>query len=126
MSNAADAIPCPKKKRRFGRSDVVRPLARLDMRTQEGKQFVARLKEVNLEYPDGDPARLREIAGLRMALDAVLVEVMNGSSRARADLVRLSNLISRREGELTTRQTVRAPALQSLVERLRAKGSASA
>jgi hypothetical protein len=96
------------------------------MRTQEGKQFVARLKEVNLEYPDGDPARLREIAGLRMALDAVLVEVMNGSSRARADLVRLSNLISRREGELTTRQTVRAPALQSLVERLRAKGSASA
>lgn len=126
MSNAAAAITGPKKRRRFGRPDVVRPLAGLDMRSQEAKAFMARLAEVTAEYPNGEPGRLREIAGLRLTLEQVQVEVMKGSSRARDDLVRISNLISRREGELSTRQTVRAPALLSLAERLKAKGSASA
>jgi hypothetical protein len=118
LSNAAAAIPEPKKKRRFGRPDVVRPLAGLDMRSQEAKAFMARLTEVTAEYPNGEPGRLREIAGLRLTLEQVQVEVMNGSSRARADLVRLSNLISRREGELSTRQVVRAPAPPTIKDHL--------
>ena len=92
MSNAAAAITGPKKRRRFGRPDVVRPLAGLDMRSQEAKAFMARLAEVTAEYPNGEPGRLREIAGLRLTLEQVQVEVMKGSSRARDDLVRISNL----------------------------------
>jgi hypothetical protein len=116
----------PKKKRRFGRPDVPRPLAGLDMRSQEAKVFLARLEEVTREFPYGDPARLREIAGLRVALEQTQLEVLRGNARAREDLVRISNLISRREGELNTRQAVRAPAPRTLAERLMAKGSAGA
>jgi hypothetical protein len=118
LSNAATVVTQPKKRRRFGRPDVVRPLAGLDMRSQEAKAFMARLAEVTAEYPDGDPARLREIAGLRVTLEQVQVEILKGSSRARSDLVRLSNLISRREGELSTRQTVKAPALPTIKDHL--------
>jgi hypothetical protein len=118
LSNAATIATDPKKKRRFGRPDVVRPLVGLDMRSQEAKAFVSRLKEVTAEYPDGEPSRLREIAGLRVTLEQVQVEILKGSSRARVDLVRLSNLISRREGELSTRQTVRAPAPPTIKDHL--------
>jgi hypothetical protein len=126
VSDIATATPQPKKKRRFGRPDVPRPLAGLDMRSQEAKVFLARLDEVTKEFPGGEPSRLREIAGLRVALEQTQLEVLRGNARAREDLVRISNLISRREGELCTRQTVRAPAPLSLAERLKAKGSASA
>jgi hypothetical protein len=123
VSDTATASPQPKKKRRFGRPDVPRPLAGLDMRSQEAKLFLARLKEVSAEFPDGEPSRLREIAGLRVALEQTQVEVLKGNVRAREDLVRISNLIARREGELQTRRSaVTAPrsALDSILARHRA------
>lgn len=120
MSDTATALPQPYKKRRFGRPDVPRPLAGLDMRSQEAKVFVARLKEVAAEYPDGEPSRLREIAGLRVALEQVQLEVLKGNGKAREDLVRISNLISRRENELQTRRAATAPIdPRPLHERLR-------
>jgi hypothetical protein len=118
VSDTATATPQPKKKRRFGRPDVPRPLAGLDMRSQEAKVFLARLEEVTKEFPFGDPARLREIAGLRVALEQTQLEVLRGNARAREDLVRISNLISRREGELCARQATKAPATPSLKEHL--------
>lgn len=126
MSDTASATPQPKKKRRFGRPDVPRPLAGLDMRSQEAKVFLARLDEVTTEFPFGDPARLREIAGLRVALEQTQLEVLRGNARAREDLVRISNLISRREGELCTRQATKAPAPMTLAEKLKLKAAARA
>jgi hypothetical protein len=130
VSDTASATPQPKKKRRFGRPDVPRPLAGLDMRSQEAKLFLARLKEVTAEFPDGEPSRLREIAGLRVALEQTQVEVLKGNARAREDLVRISNLIARREGELRTKKTAAVTprsALDSILARHRGEeGSAGA
>ena len=88
------------KKPRFGRPDVPRPLAGLDMRSQPAKVFVARLNEVKAEYPDGEPSRLRELAGLRVASEQVSLEVLKGNGKRRDDRWRIANLIARRESEL--------------------------
>ncbi len=130
VSEAATVTPQAKKKRRFGRPDVPRPLAGLDMRTQEGKLFLSRLQEVEKEFPYGEPARHREIAGLRVALEQCQVETLRGSQPARVDLVRISNLIARREGELRTRKATAAPApaplaLQQYLARLSAQRQAA-
>jgi hypothetical protein len=124
VSDAATVLPQPKKKRRFGRPDVPRPLAGLDMRSQEAKVFVARLEEVAAEFPDGEPSRLREIAGLRVALEQTQLEVLKGNGKARDDLVRLNNIVARREGELQVRRTLQAPAPLSLAEKLKARAGA--
>jgi hypothetical protein len=121
VSDTASATPQPKKKRRFGRPDVPRPLAGLDMRSQEAKVFLARLDEVTREFPYGEPSRLREIAGLRVALEQTQVEVLKGNARAREDLVRISNLIARREGEMQTRRAVAAPPTPGLSAYLASK-----
>ena len=104
MSDTATAPRQKYKKPRFGRPDVPRPLAGLDMRSQAAKVFVARLNEVKAEYPDGEPSRLRELAGLRVASEQVSLEVLKGNGKARDDMVRIANLIARRESELQARR----------------------
>jgi hypothetical protein len=116
MSDTAAATPQPKKKRRFGRPHIRLPeelrTPGVDMRSQEGRRYFTIVTELLAEFGDGDPGRIRELAGLKFSLEQIQAEVIGGNQRAREDLVRVSNLIARREGELRTRKasSVAAPA----------------
>jgi hypothetical protein len=82
----------------------------LDLRSAEGKKYTSIYREVASEFPAGTAvSRLREIAGLKFALEQIQADVIHrGSSSAREDLVRVSNLISRREQELHTKTSAAA------------------
>jgi hypothetical protein len=120
----------PKKRRRFGRPHI--RLAEelrtpgVDMRSQEGRRYFTIVTELLAEFGDGDPSRIRELAGLKFSLEQIQAEVIGGSQRAREDLVRVSNLIARREGELRTRKAAKAEPARPLHERLMAPRPAAA
>ena len=106
-----------KKKRRFGRPDNQLRMAGfslpgLDQRTQEGRRYARVITELVAEFGAVDTIRLRELAGLRLTLEQVQTEAILGSVKAREDVVRVSNLIARREVELRTRHAARAPVVK--------------
>jgi len=130
VGDTATAMLQPKKRRRFGRPHI--RLAEelrtpgVDMRSQEGRRYFTIVTELLAEFGDGDPSRIRELAGLKFSLEQIQAEVIGGSQRAREDLVRVSNLIARREGELRTRKTATSPprgALRSILARHRDEGA---
>jgi hypothetical protein len=58
-------------------------------------------------YGPGEPDKLRELAALKLSLEATQAAVINGDVLRSEDLVRLANLISRREKELRAKQRQR-------------------
>ncbi len=93
----------PKKKRRFGRPHMRHRLPGLDFRTPEGRRYREIADAVFAEYEGEDPIRLRELAGLKLTLEQVQALTIRGDRKALEDLVRLSNLITRRENEIKDR-----------------------
>jgi hypothetical protein len=87
-------------------------LAGVDGRSERGRRWRDILEALIAEYGTADPERLREVAALRLSLEATQVAVVNGDVLRSEDLVRLANLISRREKELRAkrRQTPAQPA----------------
>jgi hypothetical protein len=79
-------------RKRFGRPKIARRLPGLDLRSAEGKHYSIIYAEVAAEFgaEKRSISRLREVAGLRCALEQIHTEVVRGSAKAREDLVRVS------------------------------------
>jgi hypothetical protein len=74
-----------------------RRLAGIDMRTSAGRRYRDIVDQLAIEFGAVNPVALRELAGLRYTLEQTQAAVVAGDARARSDLVRVSNLIARRE-----------------------------
>jgi hypothetical protein len=107
-------------KTRSALSNNPRRLSGIDMRSSRGRRFKDIVNALVDEFGDANPVALREVASLRFSLEETQADVVNGVARAREDLVRLSNLIARRE---TVLRQASAPRDQtpSLAEYLAAK-----
>jgi hypothetical protein len=122
----------PRKKRRFGRPTHALRLSNLalpglDLRSQEGKRYAAVVAELVAEYGNTDLTRIKELAALRISLEKVQVEAMRGSVKAREDVVRFANLLTRRENELHARAKPKAadaaPSIADIAARERNGGA---
>jgi hypothetical protein len=90
-----------------------RRLDGIDMRTSAGRRYRDIVDALAVEFGAAvNPVALRELAGLRYTLEQTQAAVVAGDARARSDLVRVSNLIARRE--LSLRETSAATAAKKL------------
>jgi hypothetical protein len=94
-------------KARSALSNNPRRLSGIDMRSRRGRRFKDIVDALVAEFGDTNPVALREVASLRFSLEETQADVVNGVARAREDLVRLSNLIARRETILRQASTPR-------------------
>jgi hypothetical protein len=85
-----------------------RRLSGIDMRTSAGRRYRDIVDQLAAEFGAVDPVALRELAGLRYTLEQTQAAVVAGDASARSDLVRVSNLIARRERELRESSAVAA------------------
>jgi hypothetical protein len=70
----------------------------VDGRSQEARRFRDITDAIVSEYgAEIDPLMLRELAGLRLSQEATTTAIINGDKRARSDIVRITNLIAKRE-----------------------------
>ena len=86
--------------------------AGLDGRSERGRRWRDVLEALIAEYGTSDPEKLRTLAALKLSLEATESAVVAGDILRSEDLVRLGNLISRRERELRAklRQALAQPA----------------
>lgn len=94
---AVDGRP---RKLRSGLTNDPRRLAGVDMRSAGGRRYRDLVDQLVSRFGDANLEAVRELAGLRFSLEQCQASVVNGDARAREDLVRLLNLIGRREKEL--------------------------
>jgi hypothetical protein len=86
-----------------------RRLDGIDMRTSAGRRYRDIVDALAIEFGVAvNPVALRELAGLRYTLEQTQAAVVAGDARAPSDLVRVSNLIARRERELRESSVVAA------------------
>jgi hypothetical protein len=105
-----------------------RRLNGIDMRTSAGRRYRDIVDQIAAEFGAINPIALRELAGLRYTLEQTQSAVVAGDARARSDLVRVSNLIARRELALREAKVALPASTSSLQDRLAAryaKGGAS-
>jgi hypothetical protein len=81
--------------------------AGLDGRSERGRRWRDVLEALIAEYGTAEPEKLRALATLKLSLEATEGAVVAGDILRSEDLVRLANLISRREKELRARQRQR-------------------
>lgn len=97
-----------------------RRLDGIDMRTSAARRDHDLVDQLAAEFGPANEIALRELAGLRFTLEQTQAAIVAGDTRARNDLVRISNLIARRDRELREANVVaaaKAPAI-TLHERL--------
>jgi hypothetical protein len=85
-----------------------RRLDGIDMRTRAGQRYRQVVEALVAEFGSADKIALREPAGLRYTLEQTQAAVVAGDARERSGLVRVSNLIARRERELRESSAVAA------------------
>jgi hypothetical protein len=90
----AEARP---RKLRSGLTNNPHRLAGVDMRTQRGRRYRDIVDALITEFGSANPVALRELAGLKFTLEQIQARVVTGDPRACEDLVRVSNLVARRE-----------------------------
>jgi hypothetical protein len=90
----AEARP---KKLRSGLTNNPYRLDGVDMRTERGRRYRDIVDALIAEFGSSNPVGLRELAGLKFTLEQTQAAVVAGDQRAREDLVRISNLVARRE-----------------------------
>jgi hypothetical protein len=95
----------------------------LNGNTERGRRWRDLLELAIGEFGEGYPDKLREIATLKFSLEAAQAEVFAGDIAQSESVVRLSNLISRREKELRakTRQRETAAPVGGLAAYLASK-----
>jgi hypothetical protein len=100
-----------------------RRLDGVDMRTSAGRRYRDIVDQLAIEFGVSvNPVALRELAGLRYTLEQTQAAVVAGDARARSDLVRVSNLIARRELSLReAKLALPASTPSSLQDRLTAR-----
>lgn len=114
------AEPVPSRQRSVLTNDP-RRLAGVDMRSAAGRRFRDIVEALQREHgAESDPSRLREVASLKLTLEAAQAAALNGDAAMTTEVVRLSNLIARRERDLRLRRKA-APPGPSLLERALAK-----
>jgi hypothetical protein len=79
----------------------------LNGNTERGRRWRDLLELAIGEFGEGYPDKLREIATLKFSLEAAQAEVFAGDIEQSENVVRLSNLISRREKELRAKARAR-------------------
>jgi hypothetical protein len=89
-------------------------LSGVDGRSERGRRWRDILEALIAEYGLGWPDRLRELASLKLSLEATQAAVINGDTLRSEDLVRLANLITRRERELKAKARAAAGSPPSL------------
>jgi hypothetical protein len=85
------------KKLRSGLTNNPYRLDGVDMRTERGRRYRDIVDALMAEFGSANPVGLRELAGLKFTLEQTQAAAVAGDERAREDLVRISNLVARRE-----------------------------
>jgi hypothetical protein len=102
-----------------------RRLLNVDMRSGRGRRYRDIVELLIAEFPGADAVRLRELASLKYGLEQIQGLMVGGDVSAADNVVRLANLVSRRERDLR-RHVVAAAAVKEtrpLHERLMGAGS---
>jgi hypothetical protein len=116
------AISVRSRKAHARLTNNLRELHGVDGRSAEGKRYRDLLDSLIMEFGAHDPIRLRELAGLKYTQELTQAAAIKGDSTACENLVRLCNLVSRRERELRAIKRVESSKPpQSLHARLAAK-----
>ena len=102
FSSAAISVRSAKAHARV--TNNLRELDGIDGRSADGKRYRDLIDLAIGEFGTDDPLRLRELAALRFSLEKTQAAVIAGHVSATEDLVRLANLISRREKELRAKR----------------------
>ncbi len=101
------------------RRSPCRARSALDLRSIAGRAYIATMAELRAQYGSSvDPRILRELTVLKGALDIASSEALCGKASGRRDVVRISNLIRRIEGELRHVAAQAAPAPATLADHL--------
>ncbi len=97
IQSAAAVATRPINNRAALTNDPRRLAADIDMRSVDGRRFADIFDALAIEFgSDADPARLREIAQLKFALE----KAQGSGACSLEDIVRLHNVIERRERAL--------------------------
>jgi hypothetical protein len=119
----------PLRRRLSYHAQSQRIIVGVDGRSQEARRFRDIVDVLLAEFGAGaDPVALRELAGLKLSCEVTQAALLNGDAKARSDLVRISNLVSRRERELRFGKPTKPPLkpTESLTERMAKKYAPSA
>jgi hypothetical protein len=119
----AEARP---KKLRSGLTNNPYRLDGVDMRTERGRRYRDIVDALIAECGSSNPVGLRELAGLKFTLEQTQAAVVAGDDRAREDLVRISNLVARREAVMREAARPARDSTPSLDEYLAANHSEDA
>ena len=79
----------------------------LDGRSERGRRWRDLLDQALATYGSSEPDKLRELATLKLSLEATQAAVINGDILRSEDLIRLANAISRIEKVLGAKQRQR-------------------
>jgi hypothetical protein len=90
------------------------------MRTQRGRRYRDIVDALIAEFGAANSVGLRELAGLKFTLEQTQAAVVAGDQRAREDLVRVSNLVARREKEMRGAGSRRGDTVPDLADYLAA------
>jgi len=96
------------------------------MRTPRGRRYRDIVDALIAEFGSLNPVGLRELAGLKFTLEQTQAAVVAGDGKAREDLVRLSNLVARREAVMREAARPARDAGPSLAEYVASKMAARA
>jgi hypothetical protein len=109
-------------RKRFGRSATANDplsLPGVSACSKDGRRFREIAEALVADYGDVDPFIVRELAGLKLMLERQHEEILRGDRQSLEDLVRLSNVVERKEKALRLRVRQRpAPKLDALRDRL--------
>jgi hypothetical protein len=108
------------KKLRSGLTNNPHKLDGVDMRTQRGRRYRDIVDALIAEFGAANSVGLRELAGLKFTLEQTQAAVVGGDQRAREDLVRVSNLVARREKEMRGAGSRRGDTVPDLADYLAA------
>ena len=79
----------------------------VDGRSERARRWRDVLDALITAYGTAEPDKLRELATLKLSLEATQAAVISGDVLRSEDLVRVANLVSRREKELRAKQRQR-------------------
>jgi hypothetical protein len=97
------------RKLRSGLTNNPYKLDGVDMRSPRGRRYRDIVDALIVEFGASNPVGLRELAGLKFTLEQTQVAIVAGDQSAREDLVRISNLVARRECAMRVGRTVVHP-----------------
>ena len=125
MANYNTGVQRPKKVRsRITNNPYA--LIGVNMRSARGRRYRDIVDALIGTFGDSDPVGLRELAGLKFTLECLQSDLVTGDRpNVAEDLVRVSNLIARREKSMRTAKPA-APAPILLHEYLRTRQAESA